>query len=95
MTAPVFVDTNVLFYALDDSDVKKQEAARLWRAELWRSRRGRISFQVLQEFWVKVTKKVPSVQQEPRSEGPRPTGLAACRNRRGHCRKRVEHSRPL
>jgi predicted nucleic acid-binding protein len=68
MTAPVFVDANVLIYALDDSDVKKQEAARLWRAELWRSRRGRISFQVLQEFYLKVTKKVPSVQQEARSE---------------------------
>ena len=68
MSAPVFVDTNVLIYALDDSTVKKQEAARLWRAELWRSRRSRISFQVLQEFYVKVMKKVPSVQQEARSE---------------------------
>ena len=44
MTAPVFVDTNVLIYALDDSDVKKQEAARLFAAILWNS------FQLLPAF---------------------------------------------
>jgi predicted nucleic acid-binding protein len=68
MTAPVFVDTNVLIYALDRADLKKQEAARAWRAELWKSRRGRISFQVLQEFYVKVTQKWPGARQEARSE---------------------------
>jgi predicted nucleic acid-binding protein len=68
MTAPVFVDTNVLIYALDEADPKKQEAARLWRAELWKSRRGRISFQVLQEFYVKVTRKWPKAQQQARAE---------------------------
>jgi predicted nucleic acid-binding protein len=68
MTAPVFVDTNVLIYALDDADLKKQEAAREWRAELWKRRQGRISFQVLQEFYVKVTRKWPNVRQDARSE---------------------------
>lgn len=68
MTAPVFVDTNVLIYALDRAHLKKQEAARAWRAELWKSRRGRISFQVLQEFYVKVTQKWPRARQEARSE---------------------------
>jgi predicted nucleic acid-binding protein len=68
MTAPVFVDTNVLIYALDDADRKKQEAAREWRAELWKRRQGRISFQVLQEFYVKVTRKWPNVRQNARSE---------------------------
>ena len=53
MNAPVFVDTNVPIYALDEADPKKQQPARGWRAELWKSRRGRISFQVLQEFYVK------------------------------------------
>ena len=53
MTAPVFVDTNVFIYAFDDADPKKQQAAERWRAELWQSRRGRVSFQVLQEFYVK------------------------------------------
>ena len=68
MSAPVFVDTNVLIYALDAANPKKQEAARAWRDELWKSRRGRISFQVLQEFYVKVTQKRPSARQEARSE---------------------------
>jgi len=68
MTAPVFVDTNVLIYALDDADRKKQEAAREWRAELWKRRQGRISFQVLQEFYVKVTRKWPNVRRDARSE---------------------------
>ncbi len=68
MTGPVFVDTNVLIYALDNADLKKQEAAREWRAELWRRRQGRISYQVLQEFYAKVTRLWPKAQQEARSE---------------------------
>jgi len=68
MTAPVFVDTNVLIYALDNADLKKQQAAQEWRAELWRKRQGRISFQVLHEFYAKVTYKWPNVRQAARSE---------------------------
>lgn len=68
MTAPIFVDTNVLIYALDQADLKKQQVACLWRAELWKSRRGRLSYQVLQEFYVKVTQKWPTVRQQARAE---------------------------
>jgi len=68
MSVPVFVDTNVFIYALDQSDPIKQTAAQLWRAELWRSRRGRVSFQVLQEFFVKVTQKWPGAREEARGE---------------------------
>jgi predicted nucleic acid-binding protein len=68
MTAPVFVDTNVFLYALDRADPKKQEAARAWRAALWKSRLGRISFQVLQEFYVKSTQKWPDNRDEARAE---------------------------
>lgn len=68
MTAPIFVDTNVLIYALDEADPQKQRAARAWRAALWQSRRGRISFQVLQEFYVKVTRKWPEARQQARAE---------------------------
>jgi predicted nucleic acid-binding protein len=68
MTAAVFVDTNVFIYALDRADPKKQQAARDWRAELWKSRRGRISFQVLQEFYAKVTQKWPAARDEARAE---------------------------
>jgi predicted nucleic acid-binding protein len=68
MIAPVFVDTNVLLYALDRADLKKQEAARAWRVELWKNRLGRISFQVLQEFYVNATQKWPQARDEARAE---------------------------
>ena len=68
MTAPVFVDTNVFIYAVDQADLRKQQAARDWRAELWKSRRGRTSFQVLQEFFVKVTQKAMSSREDVRAE---------------------------
>src|SRR5947207_2399332 len=68
MTAPVFVDTNVLIYALDKGDPKKCQAAGAWRTELWKSRCGRISFQVLQEFYVKVIQKWPAARDEARAE---------------------------
>ena len=68
MSAPVFVDTNVFIYAVDQADPKKQNAARLWRAELWKSRRGRVSFQVLHEFLVKVAQKWPASRDDARAE---------------------------
>src|SRR5258706_16427377 len=68
MTVPVFVDTNVFIYALDQVDLRKHQAARAWRAELWKSRRGRTSFQVLQEFFVNVTQKALSSREDARAE---------------------------
>ncbi|HUL16583.1 MAG TPA: PIN domain-containing protein [Terriglobales bacterium] len=68
MTALVFVDTNVLIYAVDAGDPQKRQAAKTWRDELWKSRRGRISFQVLQEFHSKVSQKVPSAREQARVE---------------------------
>src|SRR3977135_3454337 len=65
---PVFVDSNVLLYAIDDADPRKQQAARHWRSELWRRRRGRISFQVLGEFYVNAVRKQPAAREEARSE---------------------------
>ena len=66
MTALIFVDTNVLVYSRDASDVAKQEKASAWLAELWNAQRGRTSFQVLNEYYVTVTKKldraVPTAQ---------------------------------
>ena len=68
MTAPVFVDTNVLIYALDRGDLKKQQLAWAWRTELWKSQSGRISFQVLHEFYVRVAQKWPSARDQARAE---------------------------
>ena len=68
MSVPVFVDTNVLIYAVDEFDHHKHEAARAWRSDLWKSHRGRISFQVLQEFYAKVTQKWPTARDHARAE---------------------------
>jgi predicted nucleic acid-binding protein len=58
MNAPVFVDTNVLLYRHDIAKPEKQEAAEIWLAHLWRTRSGRLSMQVLQEFYVNATQKL-------------------------------------
>ena len=58
MSAPVFVDTNVLVYARDLREKAKQPVAALWIAQLWRDRTGRTSTQVLSEFYVTVTRKL-------------------------------------
>lgn len=52
MTAPVFVDTNVLLYAQDESEPAKRPRARAWLEHLWRERLGRTSMQVLSECYV-------------------------------------------
>lgn len=66
--SPVFVDTNVFLYASDEADPRKQHAARHWRAELWKSRRGRVSFQVLGEFYVNAVRLRPKARDEARGE---------------------------
>lgn len=68
MTEPVFVDTNVLIYAVDLADPQKQRAAQSWLDELWRNKLGRLSFQVLQEFYVKVGQKGLSTVRDVRTE---------------------------
>lgn len=67
MTAPVFVDTNVLIYSVDLANPKKQQAAQSWLAELWKNHAGRVSFQVLQEFYAKVTQKDSSAREDARA----------------------------
>ena len=52
----VFVDTNVLIYALDPRDARKQAAAQAWLTRCWNERSGRISVQVLNEFYVNVVR---------------------------------------
>ncbi len=56
---PVFVDTNVLVYARDGRDAQKHGRAREWMRFLWQTRRGRLSAQVLNEYFVTVTRKLP------------------------------------
>ena len=59
MVTPVFVDTNVLIYSVDDKDPAKRNAARTWIAACWQRRCGRLSTQVLNEFYVNVRRKFP------------------------------------
>jgi predicted nucleic acid-binding protein len=54
-----FVDANVLVYAFDSSAAGKQQTAQQLLELLWASGTGCLSIQVLQEFFVTVTKKVP------------------------------------
>lgn len=54
----VFVDTNVLVYARDPDHAEKQEQALAWMGHLWASGEGRISAQVLNEYYVTVTRRL-------------------------------------
>ena len=54
-----FVDTNVLAYAYDRSETGKQPLAQACLRTLWRDRTGTLSTQVLQEFYVVATRKLP------------------------------------
>jgi predicted nucleic acid-binding protein len=58
MTAAVFVDTNVLLYARDQSEPVKRLRAKAWLDHLWRERLGRTSIQVLSEFYYNATRKL-------------------------------------
>jgi len=51
----VFVDTNILAYARDRRDPRKQRIAMDWLAALARQRSGRLSWQVLIEFYAVAT----------------------------------------
>ncbi|MFO1339982.1 MAG: PIN domain-containing protein [Burkholderiaceae bacterium] len=54
----VFVDTNVLLYSEDGADGAKQARAIAWLEQLWQRRLGRVSTQVLSEFYVNATRRI-------------------------------------
>lgn len=58
MSELTFVDTNVLVYCRDAGEREKQPRAQAWLEVLWRARSGRISIQVLAEYYVTVTRKL-------------------------------------
>ena len=58
MTDRVFVDTNVLIYAHDlDAGLKHNRAVSIV-SDLWEKENGILSVQVLQDFYVNVTRKI-------------------------------------
>jgi len=60
MSARNFVDTNILIYAHDVDAGAKHQVAKTVLRELWSQRSGVLSMQVLQEFYVNVTRKIAS-----------------------------------
>jgi predicted nucleic acid-binding protein len=58
MKDKIFLDTNIIVYAHDRSSGDKHADAREIMDYLWENRKGVISVQVLQEFFVCVTKKI-------------------------------------
>ncbi len=53
-----FVDTNILIYAYDLQAGAKHTLARALMNELWQAKVGCLSVQVLQEFYVNITRKI-------------------------------------
>lgn len=59
MNDKIFLDTNVIVYAYDTSAGGKHTKANKILMDLWESGYGAISTQVLKEFYVTVTQKIP------------------------------------
>lgn len=64
----VFVDTNVLLYADDGRDQDKRTTARQWLLSLWQQRLGRLSTQVLNEYYANATRKLGMPQGDARAK---------------------------
>ncbi len=58
MSGIAFVDSNLLIYAHDRDAGPKREVAMALFDQLWSERTGTLSVQVLQEFFVTVTRKL-------------------------------------
>ena len=56
--AALFLDTNVLVYAYDSSAGQKHNLAVQLMESCWENENGCISIQILQEFFVTVTRKI-------------------------------------
>lgn len=64
----VFVDTNVLLYQWDRTEPDKQARATAWMKQLWKTKRGRLSYQVLAEFYVTATHKLKPGMKRPAAQ---------------------------
>ncbi|MBB5204625.1 putative nucleic acid-binding protein [Inhella inkyongensis] len=68
-TAPVFVDVGVLLASEDGREPERQRRALAWLAQLWERRCGRLSIQVLNEFYVAATRQAkPMMMGDARAE---------------------------
>jgi predicted nucleic acid-binding protein len=62
----IFVDTNVLLYSFDSRAPGKRAKARNWIEYLWRTGEGRLSWQVLHEFYANALRKTGVPHHEAR-----------------------------
>ena len=77
MTEPAFVDTNILVCSRDAGEPVKRASANELLAFLWESRLGRVSQQVLQEYYVTVTRKLKPGLPKPEARDDIEALLAA------------------
>ncbi|MCF6193295.1 MAG: PIN domain-containing protein [Kangiellaceae bacterium] len=70
MNGKIFVDTNIFVYSRDSSEIEKQPKAQKWLEFLWKTENGRLSAQVMNEYYVTVTQKLkPGLsKQQARSD---------------------------
>ncbi len=66
--AVVFVDTNVLLAADDAYDPVRQARVRAWLLALWQQRAGRVSTQVLNDYYVGATRQFGMPQGDARAK---------------------------
>jgi predicted nucleic acid-binding protein len=58
MMSKIFIDTNLLVYSMDQHDLEKKRKCRDLLSSLTGDRKGVISTQVMQEFYVAATRKL-------------------------------------
>lgn len=63
-----FVDTNVLLYSVDAAQAQRYDRARAWLAALWETGKGRLSWQVLHEFYVNAERKAGMARKPARDQ---------------------------
>ncbi|MEA3486455.1 MAG: PIN domain-containing protein [Thermodesulfobacteriota bacterium] len=69
MKGRIFVDTNILIYAHDLDAGPRHDIAASAVEELWESENGVMSTQVLQEFYVNVTRKISKPLSQAHARG--------------------------
>ncbi len=79
--ARVFIDTNVLVYQISGSPASKQAVATKWVDALWAARAGRVSWQVIHEFYSSAVQKlrIPAVKVRVAAEDLAEMGIEPVR----------------
>jgi predicted nucleic acid-binding protein len=70
VTGPLFIDTSVLLASEDGARPDERQQVLAWLQKLWAERTGRLSTQVLQDFYITATRRItpPMPQGDARAE---------------------------